>query len=258
MFLSLFQTANSPRRLALSEQAFEPHSQLAYVVFSAGASVAVFSQSQRWRLAGCVLSLFTAAVWLDYRRLLSNVYIHFCDMCLRGDLNDIPSYYHMRPADREAVGELETTSARAFWVAELKRPGLQDEIIACVGFGTFHFSFFFSFFLFFSYSSHTTPITTMYTLDLAQREDGQPEGSLIRMAVSPFHRRRGIARMLVEMAIARAREYNLPSIKLTTSMYQRSAIILYLKFGWVHVRTWKLPEGWMALPIFDYTLDLTK
>lgn len=101
-------------------------------------------------------------------------------------------------------------------------------------------------------------IVMVRCLDVAQREDGRPEGSLIRMAVSPFHRRRGIAQKLVEMSIARAREYNLPSIKLTTSMYQRGAILLYLKFGWVHVRTWPMSEGWMSLQILDYTLDLTK
>jgi len=61
---------------------------------------------------------------------------------------------------------------------------------------------------------------------------------LRRMAVSSKHRRQGIAGRLIKAAVAHAQAHDRRYIDLTTSSYQKSALNLYKKYGWVIRQRW--------------------
>ena len=62
---------------------------------------------------------------------------------------------------------------------------------------------------------------------------------LRRMAVSSKHRRQGIAGRLIKVALAHAQAHDRRYIDLTTS-YQKGALDLYEKYGWVIRQRWVL------------------
>lgn len=79
------------------------------------------------------------------------------------------------------------------------------------------------------------------------RNDGQPAGcaglllvgsdyaEIKRMYVRPAHRRRGLARLLLEHLESRARDHNIPRLRLETGIHQHDAIRLYEQFGFVRI-----------------------
>jgi len=66
---------------------------------------------------------------------------------------------------------------------------------------------------------------------------------LRRMAVSSKHRRQGIAGRLIKVAVAHAQAHDKRYIDLTTSSYQKSALDLYEKYGWVIRQRWVLQKS---------------
>ena len=63
---------------------------------------------------------------------------------------------------------------------------------------------------------------------------------LRRMAVSSKHRRQGIAGRLIKVALAHAQAHDRRYIDLTTTSYQKGALDLYEKYGWVIRQRWVL------------------
>ena len=57
-------------------------------------------------------------------------------------------------------------------------------------------------------------------------------GEVGRLAVSPTHRRRGVAEMLMKTAITHAKANGLRSLKLFTSDFHKAATTMYMKRGW--------------------------
>lgn len=63
-----------------------------------------------------------------------------------------------------------------------------------------------------------------------------PDGEIVRMSVASTHRRRGLARMMVEALIESARAHSLERVRVATDTPWRSAVALYRSTGFTEVR----------------------
>jgi len=62
-----------------------------------------------------------------------------------------------------------------------------------------------------------------------------------RLAVSPAHRRRGVAGMLMQTLTAHAQANGVRVLKLLTSDFNKAATTMYAKKGWVVVKKMGYP-----------------
>ncbi|GAW06823.1 acetyltransferase protein [Lentinula edodes] len=139
-------------------------------------------------------------------------YIQFGLTCLRTDLKNIQGHYNLCQVtstsnENSEDPELEATSMKGFWVAEIVSPVTNKaEIVGCISLG----------------DPPPPPFIS-----------GPGTTELRRMIVSPYHRRRGIARALIEACEAHATtsKHKLTAIVLRTTFYQPHARQLYTKLG---------------------------
>lgn len=61
-------------------------------------------------------------------------------------------------------------------------------------------------------------------------------GEVRRLVVSPAHRRRGLGKMLMEIAVAHARKNGMKVLELTSSAFNSAALALYENDGWTFDR----------------------
>ncbi len=62
-----------------------------------------------------------------------------------------------------------------------------------------------------------------------------PDGEIVRISVASTHRRRGLARMMVEALIESARAHSLERVRVATDTPWRSAVALYRSTGFTEV-----------------------
>ncbi|KAJ3879197.1 acyl-CoA N-acyltransferase, partial [Lentinula edodes] len=164
-------------------------------------------------------------------------YIQFGLTCLRTDLKDIQGHYNLCQVtsisnENAKDPELETTSMKGFWVAEIMSPVTNKaEIVGCISLG----------------DPPPPPFTS-----------GPGTTELRRMIVSPHHRRRGIARALIQACEAHATtsKHKLTAIVLRTTFYQPHARQLYTKLGYRIVLEQDLRFGNDNVHVFLYRKDL--
>ncbi|KAJ3933318.1 MAG: acyl-CoA N-acyltransferase [Lentinula lateritia] len=163
-------------------------------------------------------------------------YIQFGLTCLRTDLKDIQGHYNLCQVTSTSNGnsnpELEATSMKGFWVAEIVSPVTNKaEIVGCISLG----------------DPPPPPFTS-----------GPGTTELRRMIVSPYHRRRGIARALIEVCEAHATtsKHKLTAIVLRTTFYQPHARRLYTRLGYKIVLEKDLRFGNDNVHVFLYRKDL--
>ncbi|KAG5647828.1 hypothetical protein DXG03_007752 [Asterophora parasitica] len=192
--------AGSPRQVALDTLLFRPISLFAYALILLGFAILVWSpQHKNW---GALLSVGVATLFLSYRFLLSDSFIYYCMKALRTDLADIAKHYSM-VSSGTSTEELAPSGPSAFWVVECEsRDEKGVEIVGAVA------------------------------LDCYEK-DGILQGELRRMGVSPHHRRKGIAALLLRALIAHAKDNGIPTVWLGTTEYQQPAMDMYKKYGWV-------------------------
>lgn len=63
-----------------------------------------------------------------------------------------------------------------------------------------------------------------------------PNGEIVRVSVASTHRRRGLARMMVDALIESARAHSLERVRVATDTPWRSAVALYRSTGFTEVR----------------------
>ena len=63
------------------------------------------------------------------------------------------------------------------------------------------------------------------------------DGEIVRMSVASTHRRRGLARTMVEALVESARAHNLERVRVATDTPWRSAVALYRSTGFTEVGT---------------------
>jgi N-acetyltransferase 8 len=187
---------------------------------------------------GATLSMGATAWFFRYRFTLSGAVIEYCKAALKADLADIADHYRLRPI-RPDDEELMPSGASGFWVVEMEYPDGGQEIVGCVALGM-------------NLKRPLSSRADSSSVDCSTNLDGTLESELRRMAVSPNHRRMGIAALLVETLIAHARKHHVPSIVLGTTQFQHTAMRLYRKFGWVEQRKMRTQGVW----ILFYKLDL--
>lgn len=74
-------------------------------------------------------------------------------------------------------------------------------------------------------------------------------GEVKRLYVAPAHRRRGIARALVEAAVAEARALGYTTLRLDTPAGNAAAIALYESLGWQPIPPWDHGEEMVAFEL---------
>ncbi|KAJ3905500.1 acyl-CoA N-acyltransferase [Lentinula edodes] len=164
-------------------------------------------------------------------------YIQFGLTCLRTDLKNIQGHYNLCQVtstsnENSEDPELEATSMKGFWVAEIVSPVTNKaEIVGCISLG----------------DPPPPPFTS-----------GPGTTELRRMIVSPYHRRRGIARALIEACEAHATtsKHKLTAIVLRTTFYQPHARQLYTKLGYKIVLEKDFRFGIDNVHVFLYRKDL--
>jgi ribosomal protein S18 acetylase RimI-like enzyme len=72
---------------------------------------------------------------------------------------------------------------------------------------------------------------------VALKDLGNNEGELLRMCVSPDHRRKGLGNYLVQHLLAYALSHHFQRVSLTTPSSNTSAIQMYLKAGFVFIES---------------------
>ncbi|KAG6822808.1 hypothetical protein H0H92_012499, partial [Tricholoma furcatifolium] len=218
---------SSPRRLALESSLTKPTNQVAYLLTVAGLSIALGSKSHIIKILGGLVSSGALASFCAYRYLVSKVYTDLYDKWFKEDLADIATYYRMVPAQTGSE-DLVPSSDNGFWVAECDRPEGGTEIVGCVA------------------------------LDCTKVKDGVPHAELRRMLVSPNHRRKGIASLLLNTLLGHARDRNISTLHLTTTEYQKAAINAYKTSRWIEtgrtpIRIW---NGFVRVILVHFRLDL--
>ncbi|KAF7329173.1 hypothetical protein MKEN_00177900 [Mycena kentingensis (nom. inval.)] len=143
------------------------------------------------------LALCVAAILaiLYLRNSTQRAFYAFCDTAWRTDMVDITAHYQI--SDGKALGPA------GFWVAVIEGalPNGDDEVVGFLGMEN---------------------LPTALAL-----------GHLRRMVVSPRHRRKRIASLIIDAIVAHARKHAPPVmvLELETSAYQPAAHALYLKHG---------------------------
>ncbi|KAG5636258.1 hypothetical protein H0H81_008614 [Sphagnurus paluster] len=217
--------AGSPREVALKESLSGPLAYLVYALSLLGLAILALRPGRR--TLGFVLALGVPGAFLRYRHKVDRGFMDYCHGVLRQDLADIAGHYGMEPVNGSRK-ESAPVGASAFWVAECtSRDGRGVEIVGCIGLG-------------------------------AIPHCGNKDGELRRMAVSPHCRRMGIASLLVQTLIDHAKANGVRTVLLSTTEYQRPAIRMYLKHGWVesHKEVVTAALGLYRLVIVHFRLDL--
>ncbi|KAF5386867.1 hypothetical protein D9615_002080 [Tricholomella constricta] len=225
--LAMSNGPGSPRRLALNAMLTKPAANVAYALIIIGLSITYVSRSPTTKALGCMLSILLATVFLGYRHLLDKSFTDFYAKCLTEDLADIASHYRMKPA-QDDTEDYVPSGPSGFWVVECELPDKSGaEIIGCVG------------------------------LD-SRYEDDVLRGRLCRLNVSPYHRRKGIAALLVQTLLDHAREHEVSVVDLTTTHFQEAAIVFYGKLGWVEVGRDVIREayGLIRLVLIHFRMEL--
>jgi GNAT superfamily N-acetyltransferase len=78
-------------------------------------------------------------------------------------------------------------------------------------------------------------------------------GEVGRLAVSPTHRRRGVAGMLMKTVITHAQANRLLVLKLLTSDFHKAARMMYMKKGWAMEKKIAYPgysDWWRFIIVF--------
>lgn len=223
--------AGSPRHVALRAQLTHPSSIVMYALFIGGLALSI---SPSTRVIGSLLCLSLFGTFAGLRWLLSRFFVSFCEGSLRADMADIGKHYCV--SESEGIRDA-PSSANCFWVVEAYSEVTGYYVIVGIaGLGTSIQLFFCSLLI------NTTDSST---------NDDQTTAELRRMAVSPYHRRLGIGKLLLITAIAHAQERGLTSVLLRTTSYQPPAIRLYERMGWVVQRRTAV---WGLLPTFELAL----
>ncbi|KAF8061789.1 acyl-CoA N-acyltransferase [Lyophyllum atratum] len=208
----------------MTKTLFNLESYICYIFIVIG--LALFTLSPKHRALGAVLMVGITSLFLRNRRMMSRWFIDYCLNALREDLANIATYYGLEPTSPSRE-EFAASGPSAFWVVEcVSRDGRGTEIVGCIG------------------------------LD-CQKKDGIIRGELRRMAVSPHYRGMGIAGLLVKTLIAHAKKNRLPTVWLGTTEFQRPAIDMYKKHGWVQAREYvRVRFGLIKFAVLNFRLDL--
>ncbi|KAJ7598673.1 acyl-CoA N-acyltransferase [Mycena floridula] len=170
------------------------------------------------------LASFAIAIYfatLIYK--LRQLFLAFCGEAFRTDLGNIAEHYQL---SSDSTGDLSAKGPNGFWVAEVETAaGFQ--VVGCVGL-----------------DNSSVP--------------GASE--LRRIAVSPFHRRRGIAATLMKQVRDHAKEHSISTLVLTTTEFQPDARRLYERDGWAldQFQNWVIGKGLIAVMKVIYRMELTK
>jgi GNAT superfamily N-acetyltransferase len=87
--------------------------------------------------------------------------------------------------------------------------------------------------------------------------DGIPHAEAHRMIVSPYHRRQGIAGVLMKTLIAHARKHHVQTLFLHTMPILKAAIKMYEQFGWIEQHGVYVRDGLAGVVLIQFRLDLT-
>ncbi|KAF8162689.1 acyl-CoA N-acyltransferase [Crassisporium funariophilum] len=228
----------SPLSTAQNAVLTKPIAIIAYSISALGLLLAARPPNRQTQYVGIALCFAGCGLFYKYYQAMTDAYLYFVNASLEDDLKDVAHHYGLKRVSGEGSGKVDgyaPTAASCFWVAESYREDSEDdshtEIVGSIGLG------------------ECTPKYPHNDKSIADMR---------RMIVSRKYRRRGIAKVLLETLIDRARNQGIKTITLTTTIYQPGAVIMYEKYGWV--LQWK-----EALPILlgdklmllHYSLDLT-
>lgn len=164
-------------------------------------------------LAVITMSGLASAYFYFHRRTVQGMFRKHVKDALENDLKDPVGAYGLRRSDD--LPGFEPTGPAGFWIAEYG-----GEIIGFV------------------------------TLNLA---GDSTTGDVGRLVVSPAHRRRGVAGILMNTVIAHARTNRLRVLKLLTSDFHDAATAMYARKGWVVEKKMAYPgysNWWRFIIVF--------
>ncbi|KAG5650301.1 hypothetical protein H0H81_012696 [Sphagnurus paluster] len=243
----------SPREVALKESLSWPLAYLVYALSLLG--LATLALWPGHKTLGFLLTLGVPGMFLRYRHQMSRGFMDYCYGALRQDLADIAGHYGMEPVNGSRE-DFAPVGASAFWVVECtSRDGRGVEIVGCIGLGAIRRD----------YLPHSRwPMFTHNNTTICGHhadcgnKDGELLGELRRMAVSPHCRRMGIGALLVQTLIDHAKVNGVRMVLLSTTEYQRPAIRMYLKHGWVesHKEVVTAALGLFKVVMLHFRLDL--
>ncbi|KAF5373849.1 hypothetical protein D9758_000679 [Tetrapyrgos nigripes] len=173
-------------------------------------------------------------------------YFNFVTAGFGDDLENPVEHYELVPARiGDATSEYVPSGIKAFWIAEAVSSTGKTELVGTISLGR---QLGVRFIELYSLCDH---------LDTSSSHKVAGTGELRRMFVSPYHRRLGIAATLMKVCEARARQFGLSTMVLTTTPNQPAAVNMYERGGYKVYNSRDLPSGWGTQKLLDYGKDLS-
>jgi len=221
-----------------------PRSIIAYLAIATASIVGTrWAGPLRW--AALATAVLSATYLIKNRQVLARLYLQHATPRAGSDLSNIARHYGVVMVDG---GESKFLGRSGFWVAEMMEDETPTgEVVGCIGIGM---------------SQTGRRLHKRHSCSLPGTDSNfYPEpavAELRRAAVSATTVRQGIGRRLIETALDHCRKHDFKTVRLSTSMYQTSAVKIYEKYGWRYVGPYHFPGmvWWADVHLGSFVLEL--